>query len=96
MKLTTERLKKLIREEMESVIETMTSKKSGIEKVKDPETDEIIMIDHDNEMITVLDKNSKPTGMKYVYEPDFATASPKGYIRIDEPKFNKMPKNLGI
>ena len=88
MKLTTKRLKQLIREEMQNIKEAMTFKKSGVEKVKDPETGEIIMIDHDNEMIKVLDKDGKPTNMKYVYEPDFATASPKGYIRMDSDKFN--------
>ena len=89
MKLTTQRLKELIREEIQKIDEEFSFKKTGVEKVKDPDTGEIIAIDHDKEMIQVVDKSGNPTGMRYVYEPDFATASPKNYIRMDPDKFSR-------
>tara|TARA_B100000212_G_C27143816_1_gene434530 strand:- start:149 stop:424 length:276 start_codon:yes stop_codon:yes gene_type:complete len=91
MKLTTKRLKQLIREEMENVIETMTSEKSGVEKVRDTDTGEIIMIDHKNKIITVLNKDGSKSDTKIVYDPDFVeSAAPfKNYVKIEESRFNQ-------
>ena len=88
MKLTTQRLKKLIHEELQNVKEAMTFKKTGVEKVKDPDTGEVIVIDHDNEVIKVVGTNRQ-----IVYEPDFATNSPISYERVDLDKFIKKGDN---
>ena len=91
MKLTTQRLKKLIREEIENVIETMISEESGVEKVRDTDTGEIIMIDHKNKIITVLNKDGSKSDTKIVYDPDFVeSARPfKNYVKIQESRFNQ-------
>jgi len=94
MKLTTERLKKLIREELEKMDEGYSFKKTGIEKFNNPETGKVIVVDHDKEFIEEIDpKTGKPTGIRFVYDQDFM---PIGGERMGQDKFNKTPKNLGV
>ena len=94
MKLTTKRLKQLIREEMENVVEGMTFKKTGIEKFINPETKNVIVVDHEKEFIEELDPSGVPTGIRYVYDQNFMGA---GSQRMDQDKFSTppLPKNLG-
>tara|TARA_R100000388_G_scaffold3097_1_gene3896 strand:- start:185 stop:475 length:291 start_codon:yes stop_codon:yes gene_type:complete len=95
MKLTTQRLKKLIREELENIEEKVSFKKTGIEKFINPETKNVIVVDHDKKFIEELDPNGKPTGIRFVYDQNFMGI---GSDRMGQDKFNKSakPKDLGV
>jgi len=95
MKLTAQRLKKLIREELEKMNEEYSFKKTGIEKFMNPETGKVIVVNHDEEFIEeIYAKTGKPTGIRFVYDQDFSGTP--GFQRMGQDKFNKTPKNLGV
>ena len=93
MKLTTENLMQLIREEIENVAEAMAFKKTGVEKFENPDTGETIEVNHETKRIHAKDKDGQTT-KGIVYDQKFSP--PSGFKRVGEDKFNKAPKNLGV